>query len=261
VEARSGVYLRQDGNGETDPLRRLHLSWLERTLTSAEELGLDSATANRMLQGVAAIERRRIPVVDSDPSHAALLARELSARTGLDCVATAPRRLPAEVGPLHDPPFILATPEGSELLSAMRKQVPIVLITLAADLFESVCSAARDEPVVVVVGDGALRKELEQAVDRGLVDQPDRIQIVAAESWRDRTATGRKRVVKWAAPPEGDGDGAAASQREHGAAAVVPPTRLVSRSTLDAVRSQIARAALDQVSTSTASATRRPTAG
>ncbi len=261
VEARSGVYLSQDGSPEADPLRRLHLSWLEHAMASAEELGLDLTTANRMFQGVTAVQRRRIPVVDPDQAHAALLAHELSARTGLDCVATEARRLPAEVGPLHDPPFILATPEGRELLSAMREQVPVILITLAADLFESVYRAAREESVVVVVGDGTLRKELEHAVDRGLFDQPERVQVVAAESWGGRTVPGRERVVTWLAAAENNGEQTGAPRPGRSVAAGGPSTHLVSTSTLGAIRSQVARAALDQVSTSSASATRRRPAG
>ncbi len=246
VEARSGVYLRVAGGGERDPLRRLHLSWLERTMASAEELGLDPAMAHRIFQEVAAVQRRRIPVVDADRAHAALLARELSARTGLDCVATDPRRLPADIGPLRDPPFILATPAGSELLTVIRAQAPVVLITLAAELFESVRSAARDQRVMVVVGDDALRKKLEQALDRGLMGQPQRVEVVAVEC-RGGARKGAERVFTW------PGDGSASAARA--------PTHLVSGSTLEAIRGQVARAALDQVSTSSASATRGRPAG
>lgn len=246
VRARSGVYLEGKEEQGTDPLRRLHLSWLERTLSAAEELGLDPVTVHRMFQGVSAVQQRRIPVVDPDTGHATLLARELSTRTGLDCVPTEPGRLPAEVGPLRDPPFILATPRGAERLSALRDRVPIVLITLSQELFQELCEACREEQVTVIVGSGALKAELEDALDRGLAEHPERIEVVGSddpdeedplggEEWGRHGPSDGRRVLRWRM------------------------TGLVAQTTLEAVRGQVARAALDHVSRSSASATRSST--
>lgn len=252
IEPRSGVYLQGDPEAAADPLRRLHRSWLERTLASASELGLGPETVYRMFQGVAAVERRRIPVVDPDPRNGRLLAGELSERTGLECVATAPDRLPAEVGPLRDPPFILATPRGTEALKALDNRVPIVLITLAAELFQEVCQAAVEDRVRVFVGTSALKAELEQALDRGLGAHANRVEVVETQSARQlRSACGTDgpRVVVWPGTP---GTTTGDEVHEHH-----DPLHLIAGSTLDAVRCQVARAALDHVSTSSAPATRR----
>lgn len=252
VEPRSGVYLEGDRELKSDPLRRLHVTWLERTLTSASELGLDPEMVNRMFQGVAAVERRRIPVVDPDVRHGAVLARELSERTGLDCVATRPDRLPAEAGPLRDPPFILATPRAGEALKSLRDRVPIVLITLAAELFEGVTRAAGEDRVRVFVGTGALKVELERALERGLCVNPERVEVVETENDGPVLAAGDAggaRVVFWPGTStrgERGTDGGDAGRVRH----------LVAESTLAAIQSQVARAALDHISTSSASSTR-----
>lgn len=250
VEPRSGVYLEGGVERDTDPLRRLHLKWLERMLVSAAELGLDSATVNQLVHGVAAVERRRIPVVDPDPPHAALLARDLAAQTGLDCVGTRPERLPAPVGPLRDPPFIVATPRGKDGLRGLRDRVPIVFVTLATELLEEVCQAARHEHVLVLVGSATLKAELEQALAREPGIGCDRVEVALPrrpeelEGW-----TAQRRVVKWPGTPSWAAEGAGSDGTSRSA-------HLIDRSTVDEVRCLVARAALDHVSTSSASATR-----
>lgn len=251
VEPRSGVYLEGDRETDTDPLRRLHRTWLERTLASASELGLDAETVYRMFQGVTAVERRRIPVVDPDARHAAVLARELSHRTGLDCVATRPDQLPAEAGPLRDPPFILATPRAGETLKAPGNHVPIVLITLAAQLFEGVTRAAGENRVRVFVGTGALKADLEQALERGLCLHPERVEVVETEDAGPILSAGEAggaQVMFWPGTPgeRGAGDGKGTGG----------PSHLVADSTLAAIRCQVARAALEQISTSSAASRR-----
>lgn len=250
VEPRSGIFL-EGAEGEAgDPLRRLHLAWLERTLASAKELGLDARAVQRMFQGASAVEGRRIPVVDPDPAHAALLARELSVRTGLECVGTAPHRLPAQVGPLRDPPFVVATPGGGEELRGLRTRLPVVVITLAAELFEEVCAAAREAPVLVVVGTRTLKAELEQALERGLAAHADRVEVARPREPADlprNAAPGR--VLVWPGSPSWVAEAINQDAPQ--------PSRLVARSTVKEIRCQVARAALDHVSRSTASATRK----
>lgn len=249
VEPRSGIYLKGAEDEADDPLRRLHRTWLERTLASAEELGLDAEAVQRMFRGVSAVERRRIPVVDPDTDHAALLARELSARTGLECVGTTPNRLPAQVGPLRDPPFVVATPRGGEGLSGLHGRVPVVLIALDTELFEEVCAAAREARVLVVVGTQTLKAELEQALERGLAVHPERVEVARPRDPADLPRTDApRRVLVWPGSPSW-----VAAAFTDGAS---QPPRLVARSTVEEIRCQVARAALDHVSTSSASATR-----
>ncbi|NIP80448.1 MAG: GntR family transcriptional regulator [Gemmatimonadetes bacterium] len=250
VEPRSGVYLRgpEPMNG-TDPLRRLHQQWLEHTLGSAMELGLDSETVGRMVAGVAAVETRRIPVVDVDPAHAGMLARELSTRTGLQCVPTDPASLPARHGPLKECPFIAATPAGARKLQAIQNRIPLVDVTLAPDLFGEVCDRVHDGDVVVFVGTDALQRELEEALDHGLSSRPERVRIARPrtpaelEQYRDAPV-----LLLWPGTPEW------ISRSLNGDALRRP--RLLAESTVTAIRSQVARAALDYVNTSTANATR-----
>lgn len=247
VEPRSGVYLTSEARSDgRDPMRRLHAQWLESTLASGAELGLDAETATRMLQSAATVEKRRVPVVDPDPAQAELLARELSSRTGLECVATRPGQLPAQVGPLRDPPFIVATPEGAEALRALDGRVPIVRMTLAPELFDEVCRAAEDGPVTVVVATVAFRRELRQALERGLVRKRDRVRIEVGAPG-DPGGNGKGRVLVW----PGVSDRARDSDSNGGG-----PHRLIADSTLAEIRSLVARTALHQFSTSSVGARR-----
>lgn len=249
VEPRSGVYLAREASGGADPLQRLHLNWLERTLASAQELGLDAATANRMLQGVSVVERHRIPVVDVDVDHATLLAADLATRTGLECVATRPGDLPAEVGPLRDAPFVLATPRGREALQPLEHRLPIVTITLDACLLDEIRSAAGEARVVVRVGSGMFKRELEAALDAGLVENGDRVEV--REQNGGRLPVPSTRVLDWPGSDDSPSGNGGAGRG----------FRLVAQSTIVEVRRQVARAALDHVNTSNASSTREQTAG
>lgn len=246
VQPRSGVYLEGAEEKESDPLRRLHLKWLERTLISAGELGLASETVHRMFQGVAAVERHRIPLVDPDPVHGTLLAQELAARTGLECTATSPSRLPARVGPLRDPPFIIATPLGMEKLRALRSRVPIVRITLATELFENVSEASREDRVLVLVGSDTLKAELEQALARGLLGHPERVEVARPTTRGELPEPGDRRVLIWPGTPEWVAEALGEGERV--------PAGLLAPSTLAEIRARVAQAALDHVSTSSASA-------
>jgi DNA-binding transcriptional regulator YhcF (GntR family) len=250
VEPRSGVYLQGPAlsNG-SDPLRRLHLQWLEHTLASGMELGLDSETVGRMISGVAAVEQRRIPVVDADPEHAALLAREISTRTGLQCFATDPDQLPAHGGPLKDAPFIAATPTGSRKLRPLQSRIPIVEVTLAPELFEEVRDGAGNGEVMVIVGTRSLEQELNSALDHGLTSHPERVRVVRPRTRKelDEVCQEAVRHVVWPGTPDW------ISQSLDDRSSRRP---LLAESAVAAVRAHIARAALDYVSTSTATGTR-----
>ncbi|MFP4623636.1 MAG: GntR family transcriptional regulator [Gemmatimonadota bacterium] len=251
VEPRSGVYLEAAGSADgRNPLRRLHRQWLESALTSAGELGLDADTVNRMFQGVAAVEKRRIPVVDPDPDHAALIAHELRERTGLDCAAARPEELPARVGPLHDPPFVIATPAALNALGPLLQRVPVVILTLDGSLFDRVCEGAQDGEVMVIVGSRSLEQELARAFERGLGNPGARVtvrRLASAAELEDIQRDGRRLVV-WPGTPDW------VRQRLGEEARELP--RLVSDGTLAEIRCHVARAALQHVSTSSAAARR-----
>lgn len=249
VEPRSGVYLRQepreDGSG---PLQRLHRQWLEQALNTADELGLDSRAVGRMLQAVAAVERHRIPVVDDDLEHGALVARELAARTGLEYGPCRPTDLPVMAGPLRDAPFIVATPTASLRMSTGQRQVPVVPAILAPELLHRVRAEAAQGPLTIVVGTAGLEVELTRALDHGLVAPEDAVRVArpttAAEAEAIGTANGR--VLVWPGVPEW------AVERLNGASGEMHQARLLAQCTLQEIRQQVARAALDHISRSSA---------
>ena len=245
VEARSGVYLRgpEARDDGCDPLKRLHRQWLEQTLAAATELGLDSSSVSRMVQAVAAVESRRIPVVDDDDDHAALLARELASRTGLDCAGCRLRDIPAESGPLRDAPFLVATPTVTLRLKSHQKALPIVPATLAPELLDEVRERARRGAVLVIVGTAGLARELSQALEHGLVGPANRIGVTQATSPAELNGVGDgTTVIIWPGAP---GWVLGQEGRTNG-------RRLVADETVREMRRQVARAALDYINRSSA---------
>jgi DNA-binding transcriptional regulator YhcF (GntR family) len=254
VEARSGVYLAPDAvNGTGDPLRRLHAQWLEQTLTTAAELGLTSGSVARMIHGVGAVEAHRVPVVDEDLEHAALLAAELTERTTLRFLPAAPRDLPAASGSLRGVPFAVVTPWAGLHMRAARPRIPLIPATLAPDLLARVGRVAQGGELAAVVGTGGLIRELRRALDHGLVVGGARIRLVLpGRSPRDeevqalQAAVADARVIVWPGAPrwvvEALGDRVA--EDLHG-------EHLLSSTTIQRIRSQVARIALEQVNTST----------
>jgi DNA-binding transcriptional regulator YhcF (GntR family) len=253
VEPRSGVYLRPDvADGSGDPLRRLHTQWLEHALTTAADLGLSVASVARMLHGVGVVEAQRIPVVDEDPQHAALLADELTERTSLRFIPAGPQDLPAATGPLHDVPFAVATPSTAVRMRAVRGRIPVVAATLAPDLLDRVGRAASQANVVAVVGTTGLLEELQRAVNHGLVNGAHRVRIVLPDRSPAngslealRSAVEDARAVIWPGAPRWvvGALGDAIADDLNG-------DPLLSLATLQRIRAQIARTALEQVSRS-----------
>jgi GntR family transcriptional regulator len=253
VEPRSGVYLRPDlVDGTGDPLTRLHAQWLEHALTTATELGLTSAKVARMLHGVGVVEAQRIPVLDEDPDHAALLAAELTERTSFRFIPARPHELPVATGALHDVPFAVATPTAALRVRTFRRQLPVVAATLAPDFLNRLGPADGEGDMAVVVGTRGLMKELQRAVDHGLVNGGRRVRIVlpgrspgAEELQALRTGVAGARVVVWPGAPrwavEELGDTVADDLRRD---------PLLSAATIKQIRSQVARTALEQVSRS-----------
>lgn len=256
VEPRSGVYLNGDGPSEspTDPLQRLHRQWLEHTLGSAAELGLDSGTVTRMLQAVTAVEGRRIPVVDEDPDHAGVLARELRSRTGLDCASCRARDLPAESGPLRNAPFAVATPAMALRLQSRPHRLPVIPATISAELLADVDRRATRGNVIILVPTRGLARELEQAVEHGLAGRPDRVRVLRLADPSDLAGVEQDgaEVLVWPGTP------AWAMDRLNGGAARIRSS-LISQDTIDAIRRQVACTALEHVSRSIGAGARADT--
>jgi DNA-binding transcriptional regulator YhcF (GntR family) len=248
IEPRSGVYLDGERRPAGDPLRRLHAQWLEKALATAGELGLDPAAVARVLQAVARVQARRIAVVDPDPEHAALLARELHVRTGLDYGACSPSQLPASEGPLLGSPFVVATPIGALRLPARADSLPVVLASLAPQLLRHLARLARRGRVTVVVGTQGIGKELERALRYRLLEDAHQVRILTAEApgtGPEASPATAHTVVLWPGAA-GDGDAWAGATRVED----LRHAPLVSPATLGRIRSQIVRTALDQLSTS-----------
>ena len=247
VEPRSGVYLREetreDGAG---PLQRLHRQWLEQALSTAIDLGLDSDAVARMIQGVAVVEEHRIPVVDEDREHAALVARELNTRTGLDYGPCQPSDLPALSGPLKDAPFVVATPTAAIRLRPGQRRVPVVPAILAPELIDRVRAEAERGPVTVVVGTAGLAVEIRRALEHGLAGPRDRVSVVRPESPAEAEKIGdtADRILVWPGVPEW------AVDRMAGATDELHRSRLLADSTVTQIRQQVARAALDYLNRS-----------
>jgi GntR family transcriptional regulator len=247
VEPRSGVYLERESRDEGgDPLRRLHRQWLEQTLGAAAELGLTTGSVARLLHAVAAVEERRIPVVDEDADHAALMAKELCVRTSLDCGPCRPAELPADSGPLRDAPFAVATPSAAARLRPLWRHLPLVQATLSPQLLTDVRRRARDRVVVVVVGTDGLARELEQARDHGLAGPPSRVRVARPRSpgEADAMAEAGGEFVVWPGAPEW------AAHRLNGGEPARGP--LLAEATVREMRRQVARAAVDAISRSSA---------
>ena len=249
VEARSGVYLEapRETTSWRDPLRRLHMQWLENTLAAATELGLDAKAANRLLQAVGAVQRRRIPVVDEDTEHACLIADELADRAEVECSGCGPDAIPAESGPLKDAPFVVATPSIRARFRSYQKRLPVVAATLDPRLLDETRELASRGDVLLVAGTRGLARELERAVDHGLVNgNGSRVTVVRARTAKDleeassRVSPGAT-VVVWPGVSDAAGDDGAVRWKH-----------LLADSTLRSIRRQLARSALEHVSTSTA---------
>lgn len=258
VEPRSGVYLNGDAPRDDpgNPLRRLHRQWLEQTLGSATELGLDSAAVTRMMQAVAAVEGRRIPVVDEDEDHARLMARELESRMGLDCANCRFRDLPARSGPLRDAPFVVASPAVAVRLRALPHRLRVIHATLSPDLLGDLEQKARRGPVTVVVATHGLKRELAQAVAHGLAGPAGRVRVVRLDGPEDLAGLDEQgsEILVWPGTPSW------AMERLNGGAGPSGPSSLLAESTIREIRRHVAGSALEYFSRSSAAGARRATA-
>jgi DNA-binding transcriptional regulator YhcF (GntR family) len=246
ITPRSGVFLHAAaGEPAGDPLRRLHRQWLEQALGSARDLGLCPAAAGRLLQAASLVQARAIPIVDPDPNHAAALGEELGQRTGLDFLPLDPKGPEIGDGRLAEAPFLVSTPEAAlDLVSRVR--VPSVIpATLAPALLARVRALTEKGPVVLVVGTSGLLRQVSRALDQGFLGPHPRTRVVGPGDGLDITALGGGiRVVFW--------PGARLRVPEECAATIedLREAPLLSATTVEAVRQQVARSALELVSTS-----------
>ena len=252
VEPRSGVYLCGDGDADrVDPLRRLHLQWLEHALSSAAELGLDGDGIRRLLQSLSVVEQRRIPVLDGDEAHAELLARELEARTGFSYAAMVPGQATDASPQLREAPLVVGTPRAVGSFTGVAARLPRVRATLDPALVEGLVRAAEAGPVRVVVATDALREELESALQQGLM-RGGQVRLVAASTAADvgREEENPGRLLIWPGTP---GRTRAAERRDGD----LRGEWLLSAATVSGVRSRMARTAMDILSRSSGGATRQ----
>jgi DNA-binding transcriptional regulator YhcF (GntR family) len=251
IEPRSGIYLGDHGRGvpEMDPLRRLHVQWLDHALARGAELGLAPDALARMLEAVARLQARPIAVVDQDPEHARFLSRELAVRTGLEFIIASPSEVPAVAGPLSRTPFIVASPIAAPRLSTGKGRIPLVQATLAPDLLHGVSAAARQGAVALVVGTDGLRREVERAMLHGLVEHGDRVTIVLAPPVGSDGEAGTaiaeaSTTILW------PGAAPLPAWSEGGRVVDMQGEALLSAATLVGIRWQLARTALDRLSSS-----------
>ncbi len=248
VEARSGVYLCGPRQAEAqDPLGSLHRQWLETTLNSAFELGLDTDSVSRLLQGVAVVQERPIPVVDGDPGHAALLANEIRSLVDVDARPCSPEGAGDGAGVFREAPFVIATPLAAALLPrGLRRSV--VRLTLSPGLFADLRRYAEQQPVTVVVGTRGLELELRRALRRGLAGPAGRVRVLRPTDPSTFQVEGDGPVLVW--------PGAPAWVRERLDGRGRDARGLVSARTVAEVRGHVARAALECVNRSSAIASR-----
>ncbi len=250
VEPRSGVYL---GDGSTpaagDPLRRLHARWLDNALATSAELGLDADHIARLFRAVSAVEKRRIAVMDQDIAHASHLVDELRARSGLEYMACGLDDIPATAGPLRETPLAVATPHAAVHLRGRGARIPVVQATLSSELLTRLENWAGGGPVVVLVGTSGLRRELQRALDHGLIENGHNVRVLAQGNGVDgadyRLELQGRRVLLW--------PGAIRAGLEDQGAELVEDThrsRLLSSATIDGIRREIALLALVQVTRS-----------
>jgi GntR family transcriptional regulator len=251
IEPRSGVYVGQDGRPGPDPLRRLHAQWLENALETAWDLGLDAPALARVFSAVAQVQKLPIAVVDADSGHAALLAGELERRTGLRCQAHAPDALSRFRTTTPWGLLVVASPHTAARIAPALHPVPLVWATLSPQLLHALGRAAATGPVTVIVGTEGVEGELRRGLAHGLIEHGERVAITLGRTWRSAggppSGLAGRRLIVWPGTftgriPHLDGHSLEDMRR----------VNLLSDATLCRVRAEVARAALDHLSRSSA---------
>lgn len=266
VRARSGVYLREDTHPRAvGPLQRLERQWLENTYESGHEIGLDTHGMIRLLGAVATIEKRAVPVIESDWTQAEALANELRERVGIRTVPFVVAQVEPRDRVIADAPFFVTTPFARTRITEFATGRAVVQLILARDLFEQIANRVPSGLVLIVAPSEEVASKVRRALDRGVLggdaanarivvpSDPDRLYEVA----RDASC-----IFLWPGSP-----GWVVRQLE--SLDCVIPGRCIADESLAAVRSAVLDCAMqllaraetpDPISTSTGAASRWRTA-
>jgi DNA-binding transcriptional regulator YhcF (GntR family) len=170
VRARSGVYLREDTRTPPcGPLQRLERQWLERAYAGGHEIGLDTHGMMRLIAAVATVEKRAVPVVDSDWSQAEVLANELRERIGVRTVPFLTNQLDAQERGVADAPFFITTPFQRPRVAEIAGERGIVQLILARDVLDQIATRLQVGPVLIVAPTDDIANKIRRAIDRGML--------------------------------------------------------------------------------------------
>jgi GntR family transcriptional regulator len=253
VRARSGVYLRTDSApGQSSPLERLHRRWLRNTYEGGRELGLDTGTMLRLLEAIASIEQTAVPVVESDPAMATLIADELQQRARLNAVPAPASELRQLRDQYAAAPFVVTTPFFTQLPQLQGVFRTVVQATLAPELLEALRTTLRRPRALVVAPCEAIAAKIRRAIEQGqlghLTDAPS---VINAQQQSDIQSHAREAsaILVW--------PGCSAHvERQLDPFVTTKPERLLSEPCLAAIRAAILDAAMARFATSMPSVTR-----
>jgi DNA-binding transcriptional regulator YhcF (GntR family) len=170
VRARSGVYLREDSRSASGgPLQRLERRWLENTYETGHEIGLDTQGMIRLIGAVGTIEKRAIPVVESDWSQAEVLANELRERLGIRTVPFLISQIEPHDRLIAEAPFFITTPFRRPVVADIAGDRAVVQLILARDVLEQVAGRVADSTVLIVVPSEDVAAQIRRAIERGVL--------------------------------------------------------------------------------------------
>jgi DNA-binding transcriptional regulator YhcF (GntR family) len=182
IRPRSGVYLAERRSTRPPrPLERLYRRWLTNFYEGARSLELDTRAILHLVTTIAEMEGRSIPVVDSDPASATLLAAELRARLHVPATPLPLEGLRADA--FDGAPVVVATP-GPAAVLARSLAVPVVAATLDGEFVRGLRKAMEGGGVVVFVPGQEAARRLRRAQDFGQLANgtpPARVEI-----WLDK---------------------------------------------------------------------------
>ena len=237
VRARSGVYLRTDAApGQSSPLERLHRRWLRNTYEGGRELGLDTGTMLRLLESIASIEQTAVPVVESDPAMATLIADELQQRARLNAVPAAANELRQLRDQYAAAPFVVTTPLFTQLPQLQGVFRTVVQATLAPELLDALRTTLRRPRALVVAPCEAIAAKIRRAIEQGQLGQlQDAPTVINAQQQPDIASHAERQLEPFV---------------------TTKPERLLSEPCLAAIRAAILDAAMARFATSMPSVTR-----
>lgn len=195
VRARSGVYLKEDTHPRSvGPLQRLERRWLENTYETGREIGLDTHGMIRLLGAVASIEKRAVPVIESDWTQAEALANELRERVGIRTVPFVVAQVEPRDRIIADAPFFVTTPFARPRIAELAGSRAVVQLILARDLFDQIAGRLDSGPVIIITPTEEVAGKVRRALDRGALghgvanirivvpSEPDRLYELAKDA-------------------------------------------------------------------------------